>query len=882
MDPISVIGFAASIASLSGLVVESIRSIHDIWGKLQNADQDISRLLSAVQDFEAMVELLKSEQDTCKTKDKQAEKRIEGLFSARVAEMADDIAKLNLLATELERSLSKKSLTGKNLRGRVRKYFSDDKIAYFEERLSRHRQFLFFLLLLKSNSDHPDQKPDTQSSQLIKPQQLEPPILHLHISPVVVGQLIEQEAGKRLETPNSDLWMTEDHISKANKSVSRTQQASIDSTWQTGNSLKRTIDFKWLNFHSALGDLTIAASCKQGARRVEFLPRQSLNEIEITLYALPWLADYLIKMSLIRENVQNGLPSFKWSLSTASYNANPALIAALRSPTLSAIQHIFSQGLASPNDIIPPWGRTLLHEVIFSSLAGVPGSIRMCEFLIQAGADLNARSVDGSTPLLLCCELMHHEILEQRLRPIASLLMSTGADPTLLNPNGYSAISMIFDTMRGPDNIQSLFCAHINPITFEETNHLDSWILATVARSFPQFQHRLLKQLEEFRTPQALSSSQRPPPSIVQLDIDHQVSQILQADPVPRQIFMRLLCRRGTAKMLDPLLQQGLDVNEGNDGVISFLGEAAANGNKETLSSLLKTGAYINSGRKYSALDALLEHWGELRNAKKYEAIEEERSIFEQLIVISGISSPDALTRTIAMHDHSSTERLLQAGFGRKLDSIPRGLYLFSGSEVIETVKHRNVRALHLLIKHGAYLEFEDVGGYTALLHALDKGYLELVHILFEANAELQKQASSGLMPKEFIRRNLLAPHPRTPALFGSFASTDSMGQVSYEDDLKAHNLLMARIEVTGSLYSRSLRSLLPLKQYSRSIIESGKTFPNTYTNFQKCLLASLLGLLFYKTYEVVWFIAVVRQMPKPSHVATIALWGFLFLLLFG
>ncbi len=403
--------------------------------------------------------------------------------------------------------------------------------------------------------------------------------------------------------------------------------------------------------------------------------------------------------------------------------------------------------------------------------------------------------------------------LEQKLQTFSTVLLSAGADPTLLDSEGSSAVSMIFNAAAGLDYLQSCFYKFIDIIRFQEISSRDTWILAAIARSVPNFHLRLQKQLEDFHTPWSISSfPTRTSFTIIGFDLNHQISEIKNADDLSRASFMRGLCGRGTASMLEPLIRCGLDINEGNNGEMSYLGEAANTANHETLSVLLNAGADINRGTIYSPLDALLEKWVTLNNTnvpktQVMETITNEWPIFEQLVKTPGIWSTGALIRAIILRHDECVECLLQSGFGRKANEMPHGYYILSGGEVVETVKHKNTAALKLLVKYQAGLDFEDREGYTALMHCLDKGHTELFKILVEGGANLTHRTSAGFSAKGLARTNATAAHPRKPTLRGVFGYTDQMRPVTQGEDLEAYALMIQKLESIQEQASDSAKS---------------------------------------------------------------------------
>jgi len=70
-------------------------------------------------------------------------------------------------------------------------------------------------------------------------------------------------------------------------------------------------------------------------------------------------------------------------------------------------------------------GNTPLHD------AANNGHAEIVLLLIEAGADVNARCLDGWTPLIRACNSSHNRI--------AKLLLKNGADVNSRNKEGYSA-----------------------------------------------------------------------------------------------------------------------------------------------------------------------------------------------------------------------------------------------------------------------------------------------------------------------------------------------------------------------------------------------------------------------------------------------------------
>ena len=80
------------------------------------------------------------------------------------------------------------------------------------------------------------------------------------------------------------------------------------------------------------------------------------------LYFAPpsWISCNVARISLAVESTQYGGPGLEFCLSQAHHtNPNPLPIQALRSPGLSTLQQMFTDGLARPIDVVSEWRRLL-------------------------------------------------------------------------------------------------------------------------------------------------------------------------------------------------------------------------------------------------------------------------------------------------------------------------------------------------------------------------------------------------------------------------------------------------------------------------------------------------------------------------------------------
>lgn len=153
MEPVSatavaVVGFAASIATLSAVVVDSCKTIHNLWHSLKDAPEDIHRLLRKMKTIEQVI----LEMGIVAVQFSNHPSRINSqqCWVKHIEEMVDDWTILNDKINKLRANLSAKSSSGKNLRARVRKFFSEDDILKYENILSGHLQLFIAMCSVQS------------------------------------------------------------------------------------------------------------------------------------------------------------------------------------------------------------------------------------------------------------------------------------------------------------------------------------------------------------------------------------------------------------------------------------------------------------------------------------------------------------------------------------------------------------------------------------------------------------------------------------------------------------------------------------------------------------------------------------------------------------
>lgn len=152
MDPasaaIAVVGFAASIATLSAVVVDSCKTIHNVWHSLKDAPEEIHRLIKRMEILEQVI----LEMGTVSVKSSKDPSRLDSqqCWLKQIEEMVHDWTILHGKINKLQAKLTAKTSSGKNMRARVRKFFSEDDILKYENILSSHLQIVIVMRSMQS------------------------------------------------------------------------------------------------------------------------------------------------------------------------------------------------------------------------------------------------------------------------------------------------------------------------------------------------------------------------------------------------------------------------------------------------------------------------------------------------------------------------------------------------------------------------------------------------------------------------------------------------------------------------------------------------------------------------------------------------------------
>ena len=133
MDPIS---FAASLATLIGVVATTSKAIHDVHKRFRDAPEDVKRLLEQLQTFQSLlkeleVQLQEHQNNTL------LQETLRQLWRSFLTQMKEDIRSLGSVVSQLGQIQQKKSLSAKTFLS-IRQKLSDKEIAKYQGKIETH------------------------------------------------------------------------------------------------------------------------------------------------------------------------------------------------------------------------------------------------------------------------------------------------------------------------------------------------------------------------------------------------------------------------------------------------------------------------------------------------------------------------------------------------------------------------------------------------------------------------------------------------------------------------------------------------------------------------------------------------------------------------
>ena len=152
MDPASVavgfIGFAASLATLVAVVIDTSKTIHDIGSKLRHAPEDVERLFLDFEVFRGLLEeiLIRVEEHG----DTNTPQRLRDLWATSATQMKKDVDGFKSTILKLSGLLDRGSSSSAFVRLRIRHVFSEAAVAKYRRQIYEHHGVLTLVQTLMS------------------------------------------------------------------------------------------------------------------------------------------------------------------------------------------------------------------------------------------------------------------------------------------------------------------------------------------------------------------------------------------------------------------------------------------------------------------------------------------------------------------------------------------------------------------------------------------------------------------------------------------------------------------------------------------------------------------------------------------------------------
>ena len=140
MDPVTAVGFAASIATLLVIVVDVSKTLYSIQAKVKNAPEDLRRFAGQFQTSEKLL--------------KEIEARLVGslniplslrqIWQSVATQIEGDVKKLREVTSKLLRQLDESKI----MRLRINAFFKEEVIEKYHRQVSTHHEMLKLVILL--------------------------------------------------------------------------------------------------------------------------------------------------------------------------------------------------------------------------------------------------------------------------------------------------------------------------------------------------------------------------------------------------------------------------------------------------------------------------------------------------------------------------------------------------------------------------------------------------------------------------------------------------------------------------------------------------------------------------------------------------------------
>jgi ankyrin repeat protein len=396
--------------------------------------------------------------------------------------------------------------------------------------------------------------------------------------------------------------------------------------------------------------------------------------------------------------------------------------------------------------------------------------LKIADLLIRAGANVNARTDLGITPLYLACQNASGAMVEK--------LLAAGADANAERPSKETVLMTCART--GNPRAVSALLAHDAKVNASETLHDQTALMWAVAQAHSEVAKLLIDHGADVRARSRVYREfvVRRMPGATETFQNNSGSWINRGGSTS----LLLAARAGDIDSVRFLLAAGANVNDTAPDGNSALHIAAHSSHGALAALLLDNGANPNAdGIGYTALHsavlrsdlnlvkALLAH-GANPNARLTKGTPIRRTDSDAFlpadfrgatpfllaarfldVAIMRVLGAAGSQTSIPMED-GTTPLMAITGVGWTNSMERRGPYLGLGADR-PSDEEAGLEAAKLAIALGANVQASNQAGDTALHGAVSKGYTRIVQILADAGASLNVKNKKGETPLAISRR---------------------------------------------------------------------------------------------------------------------------------
>lgn len=143
---VTLVGFAASLVTLTAVVVESARTVHDLWTTFRDSPTNLKRLSDAIAENGA---LLKEMQAVSEAYERVGiPDSLISRWKSASSSACNDFRELNMEMSKILECTKGGELTKKHLRRRIRHFFSEKALESRSQQLSTHKADMSYIHLL--------------------------------------------------------------------------------------------------------------------------------------------------------------------------------------------------------------------------------------------------------------------------------------------------------------------------------------------------------------------------------------------------------------------------------------------------------------------------------------------------------------------------------------------------------------------------------------------------------------------------------------------------------------------------------------------------------------------------------------------------------------